>query len=125
MRSSIYIAAAVLLAVVSLSRAAPKPDGLGHHLVKRSLELRYGSSGGCQMAAQQIVGCSRTLKSNTPETEDPEFVEKACRELKTFYDCGVSAMTNCNDFRLQTALDKLDTDGRQVCPNEFGADSYY
>jgi len=77
------------------------------------------------MAAQGIHGCYRTFDSNKPETGDPEFLEKLCREAKAFYDCSVSAMTNCNDFRLQEALDKLETDSRRVCPNEFGADSYY
>jgi len=125
MRSLIYIIAAVLLAVISLSRALPKPDAIGHHLVKRSLELRYGALGDCQKAAQEIYECSRTLGSNMPDTTDSQFLAKLCRQTKAFYDCGASATMKCNDFRLQNALNKLKADGRQACPNEFGAEPYY
>jgi len=120
MCSSMHIVATLLLVVTALSYALPKPKQIGHHLVKRSLELRYGSMGDCQEASQEIYDCSRTMGNNMPATTDPLFQQKLCRQIKTFYDCGVGATKKCNDVTLQTALDRLKSDGHYTCPSEFG-----
>jgi hypothetical protein len=129
MSSSVYIVAALLIAVISLSFAFPepkrKPGDIGHHLVKRSLELRYGSLGDCQKASQEIYECSRTMGSNMPDTTDPQFLAKLCRQTKAFYDCGVTATRKCSDEGLQKALSKLKADGQYACASEFGAVPMY
>jgi len=85
--------------------------------MKKSVMISRALTAQCQQNAQP---CVTAFQNNMPSVQDPQFDQKVCRVLKTFYDCIRTATFGCSDEALESALQELMEEGQNACPNEFG-----
>jgi len=102
----------VLLAVAALSTALPGND-LHKYITKRSMKLTRALSAECEHAA---APCVTAFYSTEFDSSDPELLDKICTAARRMHTCLTVATADCADTATTQALQELNNELTQNCP---------
>jgi len=108
----------LLLAGLVLCSALTPHNRAKRSFMKKTVMMSRALTAQCKQNAQP---CVNAFHNNMPSVQDPQFEQKVCRVLKTFYDCIQAATFGCTDEALDSAMTELMQEGQNACPNEFGS----